>query len=198
MQKHPTIEETRTWAAALHAQQTDKAGKPYIDHLDRVYHRLKCQFLGASEDEFHAAYLHDCMEDQGVTAATMRNRGYSERTIALVRAVSRLPEDKLKLSYAQWIDRLATSGDRGAIRLKLVDNEDNLDPARLAVLPRNQQDSLKQRYRSSVRRLKRALRELDRTLPPEQLDRGNRPDEPHSALSTVTLIKGASMMPPPR
>jgi type IV secretory pathway protease TraF len=98
----------------------------------------------------------------------MRARGYSERTIGLVRAVSRLPEDRAEQSYGKWIDKLAASGDRGAIRLKLVDNEDNLDPARLALLSREQQTSLRSRYGRSVRKLKQALHRLDRTLPPEQ------------------------------
>lgn len=46
--------QVRDLAAALHAKQIDKAGRPYIDHLERVVRNLKGRGPDASPDEIAA------------------------------------------------------------------------------------------------------------------------------------------------
>src|SRR3954462_5639568 len=83
----PTIEDTKALIARAHATQTDKAGKPYVEHLMRVYHRLKQKrasitdhLLSTEEWEhvLHAALVHHILEDTSPTADDLRALGYDE------------------------------------------------------------------------------------------------------------------------
>ncbi|BCW87931.1 hypothetical protein sos41_10630 [Alphaproteobacteria bacterium SO-S41] len=118
-------------AARLHAGQMDKAGKPYVTHLARVAAILQRRWPEASADEIAAAWLHDSLEDTEASEASLLAAGVSVETIRIVRAVTR-PEGS---DYLEWIKALADSGDVSVLRVKLADNEDNRDPARVAALP---------------------------------------------------------------
>jgi len=143
------------WARELHVGQTDKAGKPYIQHIERVAAYHLHMFPRASLAEQDAAWLHDAMEDCGVTADDMRIRGYARETIDIVELVTRRPEDGL--TYAQWIERIAASGNAGAMRVKIADLTDNMNPKRLAQLPPEKAASLSSRYARAFERLTGAL-----------------------------------------
>lgn len=124
-------ENAAALAARLHAGQTDKAGEPYIGHLARVAAILTRRWPHATRDEIDAAWLHDSLEDTEATEASLLAAGISAETIRIVRAVTR-PEGS---DYLAWIAALADSGDASVLRVKLADNEDNRDPARVAALP---------------------------------------------------------------
>lgn len=117
-------------AARLHAGQTDKAGQPYVGHLARVAQRLAARWPNATRDEIEAAWLHDCLEDTEATEASLLAAGVSAETIRIVHAVTR-PAGS---DYLAWIADLASAGDRSILRVKLSDNADNIDPARVAAL----------------------------------------------------------------
>jgi len=151
----PSIEDTKAWANDLHDGQVDKAGAPYIGHVMRVYAGVREVFPEAGEDVLHAALLHDAIEDCAVTAEDLRARGYSAECIAIVEAVTKNPADGL--TYAQRIERLAASGPRGAIQVKISDLMDNSDPARLAALPAETAASLSKRYQKALSRLTDSL-----------------------------------------
>ncbi|MEO1774942.1 MAG: HD domain-containing protein [Pseudomonadota bacterium] len=154
----PSLEQTREWAEALHAEQTDAAGAPYAKHLARAAEHLTRLFPHAGPAERHAVWLHDAMEDQGVTAQDLHARGYGRRVIEIVTAVTR-PDDGR--SYAAWIEGIAASGDADAMRVKLADLADNADPARLATLPPDRAASLGQRYARAQATLTAALERVD-------------------------------------
>lgn len=118
-------------ARSLHAAQVDKAGRPYVDHLQRVAANLVRLHPAASRNEIEAAWLHDSLEDTEATEASLLAAEVSVETIRIVRAVTR-PEGS---DYLAWIAGLAASGDLPAIRVKLADNLDNSDPMRTALLP---------------------------------------------------------------
>lgn len=118
-------------ASRLHAGQTDKAGQPYVGHLARVAQRLVTRWPDATRDEIEAAWLHDSLEDTEATEASLLAAGVSAETIRIVRAVTR-PEGS---QYLAWIAELAAAGDVSILRVKLSDNADNIDPARVAALP---------------------------------------------------------------
>ncbi len=151
----PTLEETKTWVRQLHAGQTDKAGKPYVDHVLRVHLRLISLFPDATQDTEHAALLHDAIEDCDVDADALRQRGYSDETIRIVEAVTK-PSGGAQ-TYAQRMDHLAQSGPIGALQVKIADLSDNSDPLRLSSLPRAQAMSLKKRYENALARLALAI-----------------------------------------
>ena len=144
----PSIENTKAWVAELHDGQVDKAGAPYIGHVLRVFQRLVRSFPDACEDVLHAALLHDAIEDCGITADTLRDRGYSDATIGIVMAVTKNPADGL--TYAERIDRLAASGPIGAVQVKICDLMDNSDPKRLSALPAERAASLSRRYEQAL------------------------------------------------
>jgi (p)ppGpp synthase/HD superfamily hydrolase len=148
----PTISETVAFIQRAHAGQTTKGGDPYWTHPVAVMGLLPAD---ATEDERHAALLHDVIEDCGVTADDLKASGYSERTIALVQGLSR-PDGASRPSYMDWIRSIAASGDRGLISIKLADNAHNSQPDRIEKLPPEERDIVK-RYERSMRVLRSAL-----------------------------------------
>lgn len=102
-----------------HAGQTDKQGQPYWTHPDRV-----AGYLGPDAPDFAkvAAYLHDVLEDTPFTPSRLIDRGVGTRSMEIMKLVSRVKGE----TYAQFIERIAASGDVWAIRVKLADLRDNL------------------------------------------------------------------------
>ena len=74
-----------------HAGQFDRGGVPYILHPLKVMHYTK-----SSDEEIQCIALgHDVVEDTGVTYADLRSAGMTERVIAGIRAVTKLPGETL-------------------------------------------------------------------------------------------------------
>lgn len=53
-------------ARTAHATQTDKAGRPYTEHLAAVAEGVRTR--GGDEEQIAAAWLHDAVEDDALTA----------------------------------------------------------------------------------------------------------------------------------
>jgi hypothetical protein len=81
--------------------------------------------------------------------------GYVERVVEAVLRLTKLE----KIPYLENIERIAASGDKIAIAVKIADNEDNLDPERIARLPENQHVLNQQiaKYQASLEILRRAI-----------------------------------------
>lgn len=142
-------EKTIEFIRRKHAGQVDKGGQPYHLHPMAVAELLPPE---SDEDEYLAALLHDVLEDTGVTESDLRDFGYSEKTIGIVKLLTR-PSG---VTYLDWIRQIAASGNQGAIRVKLADNAHNSDPKRIAQLP-SEQRSIVKRYEKSIRILRDAL-----------------------------------------
>ena len=95
-------------------------GEPYINHPVRVAQQVITASLYPKPDMVAAAYLHDVIEDTDITAEDLRSEGFSERTIFLVKALSRNPGE----SYDDFIKALSACPD--AVVIKLADICDNL------------------------------------------------------------------------
>jgi (p)ppGpp synthase/HD superfamily hydrolase len=136
-----------TFVRNAHGNQKDKAGAPYWLHPVRVMLRLG---HGAPLEEKYIALLHDVLEDTDVTVEDLRTAAIPAEVID---AVVLLTRDDDAGSYADYISRLVASGNRMAIRVKLADLGDNLDPKRSAsLLP-----TLAIRYLRAKARLQAAL-----------------------------------------
>ncbi|MFE0177745.1 HD domain-containing protein [Streptomyces sp. NPDC059002] len=120
------LAEVEALARKAHAAQTDKAGRPYTEHLQAVADGVRER--GGDEDQIAAAWLHDSVEDDALTEQWLRDAPLTPRTKAIVLALTKRT-DEPKESYAQRI--LATPGAR---LVKEADLAHNADPARLAVL----------------------------------------------------------------
>lgn len=125
-----TLADTFALMKQAHEGQFDKSGQPYWHHPLRVMYRLGSH---ATDDERHAALLHDVIEDCPVTYDDLRARGYGAAVIEIVRLVSKDPHDGM--TDREWTTAIAESGNFGAMRVKLADLADNLSPARLNALP---------------------------------------------------------------
>ncbi len=157
--KENRLEKTSSWVCKLHDGQVDKAGRPYVEHVLRVYERVRETFPEASEDALHAALLHDVIEDCDITADDLRKHHYSEATIEIVEALTHRPDDGF--TYAERIDNLAASGPEEALKVKLCDLMDNSEPKRLAALPDDRAASLAKRYSKALDVIKARLEQME-------------------------------------
>ncbi|MGX1545102.1 HD domain-containing protein [Streptomyces adustus] len=139
-----TLAEVEALARAAHQGQTDKAGRPYAEHLRAVADGVRER--GGDDEQIAAAWLHDSVEDDALSARWLHEAALSARTKDIVLAVTkRTGEDPA--AYARRI--LATPG---ALLVKEADLAHNADPARLAVLAPATRDRLTEKY-AHMRRL---------------------------------------------
>ena len=133
-----TLAEVERLARTAHAEQTDKAGRPYAEHLAAVADGVRAR--GGDADQIAAAWLHDSVEDDALSEEWLTAAALSPRTKAIVRAVTKRPGEEPQ-AYAGRI--LATPG---ALLVKQADLAHNADPARLAVLDEPTRKRLTEKY----------------------------------------------------
>ncbi|MEZ2142224.1 GTP pyrophosphokinase [Bradyrhizobium sp. DN5] len=146
----PSIEQTIAFIKSAHAGQVDKGGVEYWKHPVSVMNRLGPD---ASIECKLVALLHDVIEDTRYTAEDLLRLGYPHR---VVDSVQRLSKPK-GIPYLDCIKEIVRSGDRMAMAVKRADNQDNLDPARLAKLPPEKRAG-DDKYRRSIELLTAALK----------------------------------------
>ncbi|MEW2245988.1 HD domain-containing protein [Streptomyces sp. NPDC006975] len=121
-----TLTDVEALARAAHAGQTDKAGRPYAEHLHAVAEGVRAR--GGDAEQIAAAWLHDAVEDDALSEQWLADAALSRRTKDIVRALTKRAGESPQ-EYAGRI--LATDG---ALLVKEADLAHNADPARLAVL----------------------------------------------------------------
>jgi len=121
MKKQHMLNAAITIAAAAHADQYDRGGVPYLMHpLAVMYH------LATNDEELKViAILHDVIEDTDVTYEDLRNVGISDRAIAGIAAMTKLPGE----TYAEY--KIKVMSNRDAMRVKIADLWHNSDIRRL-------------------------------------------------------------------
>ncbi|MFJ8943390.1 HD domain-containing protein [Streptomyces sp. NPDC102395] len=133
-----TLTEVEALARAAHEGQTDKAGRPYAEHLQAVAEGVRDR--GGDADQIAAAWLHDAVEDDALSETWLREAALSDRTKAVVLAVTKRAGETPE-AYAGRV--LATPG---ALLVKEADLAHNADPARLAVLDAPTRSRLTEKY----------------------------------------------------
>lgn len=108
-------------ATNAHDGQYDRGGMPYILHPLKVMHYTKSQ----DEEILCIAVLHDVVEDSNVSWLDLREAAMSERVIAALRALTKIPGQ----SYDEYRD--AVFANRDAMIVKLADLRHNTDIRRL-------------------------------------------------------------------
>ena len=139
-----TIDTTIDFIKLAHNNVFDKTGFPYWEHPYRVM-----QYLGeaATDDEKHAALLHDVGEDTEYSLSKLIDLGYTDGVIEIVKLVT-IDKDK-NMPYIHHIAKIANSGNKSAIKVKVADIMDNTDPDRLILLDDSERLLLK--YRRALR-----------------------------------------------
>ncbi|MFG2117932.1 HD domain-containing protein [Streptomyces sp. NPDC048710] len=133
-----TLAEVESLARTAHAGQTDKAGRPYAEHLAAVADGVRAR--GGDPEQIAAAWLHDSVEDDALSEEWLTAAALTPRTKAIVRAVTKRPGEEPD-AYARRI--LATPG---ALLVKQADLAHNADPERLAVLDEPTRKRLTEKY----------------------------------------------------
>ncbi|MFF3464865.1 HD domain-containing protein [Streptomyces sp. NPDC002619] len=132
------LAEVEAVARAAHEGQTDKAGRPYAEHLRAVAEGVRVR--GGDEQQIAAAWLHDSVEDDALTPEWLADAALSRRTKDIVLAVTKRAGEEPE-AYARRI--LATPG---ALLVKEADLAHNADPDRLAVLDEPTRKRLTEKY----------------------------------------------------
>lgn len=100
----------------------DKGGVPYVLHCLKVMHYIKSD----DEELCCIALGHDLVEDRKhITYAYLRSMGFSERVIAGIAALTKVPGE----SHDEYLAKIKSNPD--AIRVKLADLRHNSDIRRL-------------------------------------------------------------------
>lgn len=114
------ISLARDIAHYAHDGQTDKSGRPYIEHVSRV-----AEIVSRSHPLSEAAaWLHDVIEDTDWTMADLQ--AFDIFDYELLTAVSHLTRKNSSQTYADYIDGIRTSGSSIALAVKLADLSDHL------------------------------------------------------------------------
>lgn len=105
------------------ANKTDKAGRPYIEHLEAV-----CRMVESDEDEVKAiALLHDLLEDcpewDYLRLINVFNERIGDAVFALTKGIA---------PYSHYLSLVKENSD--AVLVKLADLRHNMDITRLPVL----------------------------------------------------------------
>ena len=108
-------------ATNAHAGQFDKGGVPYILHTLKVMHYTKSE----DEEVLCIAVGHDLFEDTSVTHADLRAAGISDRVIAGIRALTKMPGQ----TYEEY--KMSVKANEDAIIVKMADLRHNSDIRRL-------------------------------------------------------------------
>ena len=127
-------------AAVAHEHQVDKVGEAYILHPLRLMSRAQ------TDDERIVALLHDVVEDSDRTSKALAEEGFPQRIVDAIGCLTNREGE----SYDDFISRVLTNSL--AVRVKLLDIEDNMDMTRLGALTDKDIERLR-KYHAARQRL---------------------------------------------
>ncbi|MFJ3881841.1 HD domain-containing protein [Streptomyces sp. NPDC090077] len=133
-----TLAEVEALARSAHEGQTDKAGRPYAEHLAAVAEGVRLR--GGSPAQQAAAWLHDAVEDDALSPEQLAATALPQEVKDMVLALTKRPGEPVG-EYTARI--LATPGAR---LVKEADLAHNADPVRLSVLDAATRDRLTAKY----------------------------------------------------
>ncbi|GJE55245.1 metal-dependent phosphohydrolase [Methylobacterium thuringiense] len=164
-----TAADAEAFARVVHADQVDKAGRPYVEHLSRVAKSACRKALERGfalhspelDELLQTAWLHDVIEDRGHCVQSLMMEGFSREVGVAVFTLSRFPGEP----YDAFIHRVVSprtvdfpaAGTLTVLIVKLADMEDNADPERLALLPDDVRARLERKYGEPLEMLRAAV-----------------------------------------
>lgn len=133
-----TLAEVEAVARTAHHGQTDKAGRPYAEHLHAVAEGVRVR--GGDDEQIAAAWLHDSVEDDALSERWLEEAALTRRTKDIVLALTKRAGESPEAYAARVL------GTPGALLVKEADLAHNADPARLAILDEPTRDRLTEKY----------------------------------------------------
>ena len=135
--------------AAVQQQQagvTDKIGRPWAQHFERVALRTIFRNPAATRSQIEAALLHDALMDRGGGEAMLASLHVAPDAIEMIRITT--PPSNADFYrdfeaigpaecaiYLDYVRTLVASGNRPAIEMKLADITDTIDACRAGATP---------------------------------------------------------------
>jgi len=198
----PALRSAESIAERIHATQKRRGGEPYMSHIKEVVDGV------VNPEAKMVAYLHDTMEDGGLTVAEMKANGIPDRVIKAVEALTRPPPAEQEMTYQQYIEQIVKPNELARqvkisdLRSNLKDNDNPGQVKRyeralqtLQYVPPVDKNSYKPEYGGQIvmvnptkilDRLAYENPERDIRLPSTQLKTG---DAPRIDLATSFLLK---------
>ena len=134
----------------LFDDKVDKGGLPYSIHLLKVY-------SGVSDYiEKVCALLHDVVEDTDVTFDDLREFGYPEEVIEILKLLTK----SKGADYQAYIDNIVDSGNAHAMNIKLSDLRHNMDINRIKNPTVNDYERVNKRYAPAYEKIQNKLNEI--------------------------------------
>ncbi len=121
MTEKEQLEKAIELAKKAHANQVDRGGNPYVEHLMAVASG------SASLKEEAVAWLHDILEDTSVDEAYLRSEGFDDEIIEAVKLLTKCYGEHF--SYEQYLS--AIYANPFACAVKKRDLAHNMDISRL-------------------------------------------------------------------
>ena len=123
MKKVRLIDKASDFASKAHAGQTRRGGEPYYNHV----HRVACLVGELTEDAdmIAAAYLHDTMEDCGITADELTLE-FGANIAALVQELTNDEVLLKELGKEEYMVRKLSALSAQALLIKLCDTQNNM------------------------------------------------------------------------
>ena len=136
----------------LFNEKCDKGGQPYVIHLLKVY-------SGCFEyTEKVCALLHDVLEDTDVTYDDLKNVGYSDHVLDILKILTKLKGE----DYKDYIGRIINSNNIHAMNIKLADLRHNMDITRIKNPTTNDYERISKRYEPAYQRILNKLNEMEK------------------------------------
>lgn len=152
--EHPSLEHMLMLIRIAHGDQLYN-GAPYFHHPIRVM--LRMNWWDLTSEEVYAALGHDLLEDTAVTREDLQFYGYSDKTIGLIKLLTR--EHDGEQTYKDYIQGLIAIGDIELLRIKLCDMYENSNNVRF--LPMEKRKILV-RYGKSIKEVQDFLAKTPR------------------------------------
>lgn len=115
-----TVEDALRIALKAHEGQKDLDGNPVI------LHPMAVAVAGRNREEHVAGLLHDVVEDTGMTFDDLLRLGVDETIVDALRLLTHTDD----MTYEEYVNRIATSGNGIALHVKYNDLQHNLKRGR--------------------------------------------------------------------
>ena len=115
-----TVEDALRIALKAHEGQKDLDGNPVI------LHPMAVAVAGRNREEQVAGLLHDVVEDTGITFDELLRLGVDETIVDALQLLTFTNE----MTYEEYVNRIATSGNDIAMHVKYNDLQHNLKRGR--------------------------------------------------------------------
>ena len=136
----------------LFNEKCDKGGQPYVIHLLKVYSGVT-DYL-----EKICALLHDVVEDTDVTFDDLKDIGYDQEVIDILKILTKVKGE----DYQKYIERIMRSNNIHAINIKISDLRHNMDVSRIKNPTTNDYERISKRYEPAYQKLMNKINEMER------------------------------------